>query len=63
MSRERTERKKKLNRRTIVIKKVGCEFCSNNKMHTDGARVWCTKCKKTRKNIDSNLIKQIESQK
>jgi hypothetical protein len=48
MSRIRKDRKIKLNKRTIVIKKQGCNFCSNDKMHTNKIRVWCTKCKKER---------------
>ena len=46
MSRERSGRKQKLNRRASIIKGPVCQYCNNDKMHSDGARRWCTKCKK-----------------
>ena len=48
MSNIRETRKSKLNVRTHVEKGMGCKFCPNNKMHTDGVRYWCTKCKRER---------------
>lgn len=45
MSKEREGRKIKLNSRVQSVKGIFCRLCSNNKMHTDGSRYWCTKCK------------------
>jgi len=51
MSRERENRKQKLNKRVDVIKKTNCVFCSNDKLHSNGLRFWCTKCKREKKPI------------
>lgn len=32
--------------RQFIVKKSGCKYCSNNKMHYDDIKSWCTKCKK-----------------
>jgi hypothetical protein len=46
MSKERSVRKGRLNNRVTSKKGVICKFCGNNKAHTDGNRLWCTKCKR-----------------
>lgn len=51
MSKERTDRKMKLNQRTFVMKHISCDFCSNNKMHSNGIKLWCTKCKRKKKKV------------
>lgn len=51
MSRTREGRVAKLRKRATIVKNVGCKNCSNDKMHYDGHRAWCTKCKHDYDNI------------
>ena len=60
MSRERSGRKARLNTRVASAKKVGCKNCSNDKMHYDGYRAYCTKCKHEFENI--KLVQKRKSE-